>query len=245
MKETKRPAYSWIVYAAAAGFIAGMMVMAALFTIFPRTESWTRSEPASAPGSAASVPDRTASPVEDLRPSPKETPPAVSPPPIPSVATVTTAVPSMSADPVAVLKSRQLELPVKGAKRDDLRNMFDEERGGGRRHEAIDMLAARHTPVVAVEDGTIARLFLSDAGGITVYQFDPTSSFCYYYAHLQAYADGLKEGDRVKRGDVIGYVGTTGNAPKDTPHLHFAIFQLTDKKQWWQGTPIDPYNVLR
>jgi murein DD-endopeptidase MepM/ murein hydrolase activator NlpD len=248
MKDSKRPAYSWLVYAAAAGFIAGMVVMAALFTIFPSTESWTRAEPASAPGLTVPVPDRSASvpapeasPVEALRPSAKETPAAVSPPPIPS----TDTVPSMSADPVAMLKSRQLELPVKGAKRDDLRNMFDEERGGGRRHEAIDMLAARNTPVIAVEDGTIARLFLSDAGGITIYQFDPTSSFCYYYAHLQGYADGVKEGDRVKRGDVIGYVGTTGNAPKDTPHLHFAIFQLTDKKQWWQGTPVDPYKVLR
>ena len=67
----------------------------------------------------------------------------------------------------------------------------------------------------------------------------------YYYAHLESYAPGLKEGDRVKRGEVLGYVGTTGNAPKDTPHLHFAIFEMTDKKQWWQGTAIDPYKVLR
>ena len=107
------------------------------------------------------------------------------------------------------------------------------------------MLAPRHTPVVAVEDGTIARLFLSDAGGITVYQFDPTSTFCYYYAHLEGYADGLKEGDRVKRGEVIGYVGTTGNAPRNTPHLHFAIFELTPEKHWWEGTPVDPYLVFR
>ena len=97
----------------------------------------------------------------------------------------------------------------------------------------------------AVEDGKIARLFLSDAGGITIYQFDPMSTYCYYYAHLEKYANGLEEGSTVKRGQVIGYVGTTGNAPRDTPHLHFAIFKLGDDKKWWQGTPIDPYSVLK
>jgi murein DD-endopeptidase MepM/ murein hydrolase activator NlpD len=233
MKATTRPAYSWLVYAAAGGFVLGMVVMAALFTIFPMGPlefADTRTEAAS----------RTESPVAAVRPSAREVPAAVAPP-----AQTVAAVPAISSDPFETLRGRHLELPVQGAKREDLRDMFDEERGAGRKHEAIDMLAPRHTPVVAVEDGTIARLFFSDAGGITVYQFDPTSTFCYYYAHLQGYVEGLKEGDRVKRGDVIGYVGTTGNAPKDTPHLHFAIFQLTDKKQWWQGTPIDPYKVLR
>ena len=107
------------------------------------------------------------------------------------------------------------------------------------------MLAPRNTPVLAVEDGKIARLFLSAAGGITIYQFDPTSTYCYYYAHLERYANGLEEGDTVKRGEVLGYVGTTGNAPRDTPHLHFAIFKLGEEKKWWQGTPIDPYSVLK
>ncbi len=235
MKARTGPAYSWVVYAAAGGFAAGMVVMAALFTIFP---AGVRHVTSATPAAAASAPE--ASPVSAVRPSPKELPPPMSPPPPPAV-----AVPVMSANAVEVLRDRRLELPVQGARREDLRSMFDEQRGGSRRHEAIDMLAPRHTPVIAVEDGTIARLFISDAGGITVYQFDPTSTYCYYYAHLHAYADGLKEGDRIKRGDVLGYVGTTGNAPKDTPHLHFAIFQLTDKKQWWQGTPIDPYTVLR
>ena len=233
MKGSKRPAYAWLVYAAAGGFVLGMLVMAALFAIFPKGPlafADTRTEAAS----------RSESPVAAVRPSAREVPAAVAPP-----AQTVAAIPAMSADPLQVLRDRRLELPVQGAKRDDVRDTFDEQRGSARRHEAIDMLAPRHTPVVAVEDGTIARLFLSDAGGITVYQFDPTSTFCYYYAHLQGYVEGLKEGDRVKRGDVIGYVGTTGNAPKDTPHLHFAIFQLTDKKQWWQGTPIDPYKVLR
>ena len=99
--------------------------------------------------------------------------------------------------------------------------------------------------MLAVEDGTVAKLFLSDAGGITIYQTDPTQTFVYYYAHLERYAAGLEEGDSVKRGDVIGYVGTSGNAPRDTPHLHFAIFRMTEDKRWWQGTAIDPYSVLR
>jgi len=111
--------------------------------------------------------------------------------------------------------------------------------------EALDVLAPRNTPVLAVEDGTVARLFLSDAGGITIYQFDPTTTFVYYYAHLERYAEGLKEGASITRGQVIGYVGTTGNAPRDTPHLHFAIFQMTEEKKWWEGTVIDPYSVLK
>jgi len=148
-------------------------------------------------------------------------------------------------DALADLRSRALALPVKGVDSKELQDTFEDNRGDGRRHEAIDILASRNTPVIAVEDGTIARLFTSKAGGLTVYQFDPSSTYAYYYAHLERYASGLTDGDRVRRGQVLGYVGTSGNAPPDTPHLHFAIFKLTDKKQWWQGTPIDPFAVLR
>jgi len=152
---------------------------------------------------------------------------------------------AIEADPVPDLRSRHLELPVRGTLRMDLRDTFDQTRGSARSHEAIDILAPRNTPVVAVEGGTIAKLFESKAGGTTVYQFDPATTYAYYYAHLERYADGLAEGHQVQRGEVLGYVGTSGNAPKDTPHLHFAIFRLTDKKQWWQGTAIDPYAVLK
>ncbi len=143
------------------------------------------------------------------------------------------------------LEDRHLLIPVEGVQPGDLTRQFNDERGGSRRHEAIDIPAPRHTPVRAVEDGTIARLFYSKAGGITVYQFDPTSNFCYYYAHLERYAEGLREGEAVRRGQIIGYVGTSGNAPKTTPHLHFAIFRLTEARHWWEGTPIDPYDVFR
>ena len=154
------------------------------------------------------------------------------------------ATPTIGADLPAELRQRNLTLPVQGLEAGDLRDTFDEMRGGSRRHEALDILAPRHTPVLAVEDGKVAKLFLSDAGGMTLYQFDPTGMYAYYYAHLERYADGLKDGDRVERGQVIGYVGTTGNAPRDTPHLHFAIFRLTDEKRWWQGTAIDPYPIV-
>jgi murein DD-endopeptidase MepM/ murein hydrolase activator NlpD len=150
-----------------------------------------------------------------------------------------------AANPISDLRARRLTLPVQGLDRKDLRSSFEEERGGGRRHEAMDVLSPRNTPVLAVDDGTIAKLFTSKAGGLTVYQFDPDSVYAYYYAHLERYASGLEERRAVKRGDVIGYVGTSGNAPPDTPHLHFAIFKLTEAKQWWKGTAIDPFLVLR
>jgi murein DD-endopeptidase MepM/ murein hydrolase activator NlpD len=133
---------------------------------------------------------------------------------------------------------------VEGVKASDLVPSFEDARGS-RKHEALDILAPMGTPVRAVESGRIARLFNSKAGGITIYQFDAREQYCYYYAHLSRYAEGLRENDRVSRGQVIGYVGTTGNAPKDTPHLHFAIFRLNSEKRWWEGTPLDPYPILR
>jgi murein DD-endopeptidase MepM/ murein hydrolase activator NlpD len=148
-------------------------------------------------------------------------------------------------DSAHALGERDLQVPVQGVRADQLVDSFHDTRDGTRQHEAIDILAPRGTPVLAAENGTIARLFLSKAGGNTIYQFDPSREYCYYYAHLDRYAEGLKEGDHVSKGQTIGYVGTTGNAPKDTPHLHFAIFRLTPEKHWWEGTPLDPYDILR
>jgi murein DD-endopeptidase MepM/ murein hydrolase activator NlpD len=144
---------------------------------------------------------------------------------------------------IVALRGRDLKLPVDGVGREDLRNTFAESRGS-RTHEALDILAPRGTKVFAVEDGRIQKLFTSKAGGLTIYQFDPTQTFAYYYAHLDRYADGVQEGQTVKRGDVIGYVGSTGNASADAPHLHFAIFRLGPEKQWWKGEAINPYLVL-
>jgi murein DD-endopeptidase MepM/ murein hydrolase activator NlpD len=102
-------------------------------------------------------------------------------------------------------------------------------------------VAPRGTPVRAVDDGTVRKLFHSVPGGLTVYQFDPSESYCYYYAHLDRYAAGLEEGQALRKGDVVGYVGTTGNAPRETPHLHFTIFKLGPEKRWWEGVPLNPY----
>jgi murein DD-endopeptidase MepM/ murein hydrolase activator NlpD len=148
------------------------------------------------------------------------------------------------ADSIEDLRKKGLELPVAGMELDDVKDSFSEPRGA-RLHEAVDILAPRNTPVLAVEDGTIAKLFYSVPGGITIYQFDPTAIFAYYYAHLEKYAEHLKEGDQINKGQVIGYVGSSGNAPSNTPHLHFAIFRLTDEKHWWEGSPVDPYKVLK
>ena len=144
---------------------------------------------------------------------------------------------------IVALRGRDLKLPVDGVDREDLRNTFAEARGS-RTHEALDILSPRGTKVRAVEDGRIQKLFTSKAGGLTIYEFDPTETFAYYYAHLDRYEDGLRDGQMVKRGDVIGYVGSTGNASPNAPHLHFAIFRLGPEKKWWKGEPINPYLVF-
>ena len=144
---------------------------------------------------------------------------------------------------VVPLRERTLRMPVAGMKPSQILDTFNEARDG-RRHEATDILAPRGTAVLAVEDGTIRKLFHSKPGGLTIYEFDLSETYCYYYAHLAGYAPDLKEGMHVKAGQVIGYVGTTGNAPPNTPHLHFGITAIGRDKKWWGGTPINPYPIL-
>jgi len=154
------------------------------------------------------------------------------------------AQPKMSATTGST--SGSLRVPIDGTDIETWKGSFDERRGGGARgHEAVDILSPRNTPVHAVVSGTIAKIFESKAGGHTVYEFDADRRLCYYYAHLERYAPGLHDGQAVSQGDVIGYVGTSGNAPPNTPHLHFAVFQMNDEKQWWNGRPIDPYLVFK
>jgi murein DD-endopeptidase MepM/ murein hydrolase activator NlpD len=158
---------------------------------------------------------------------------------------VASAGPTIADPNAAALADRDLLIPVKGVSSDRLARSFHAARDTNREHEAIDILAPRNTPVLAVEDGRVAKLAESRAGGTSIYQFDPSGQYCYYYAHLQRYADGLREGTPVQRGQIIGFVGTSGNAPENTPHLHFAIFRLGPDRHWWEGAPIDPYDVLR
>ena len=143
-----------------------------------------------------------------------------------------------------MLSARHPIIPVEGVAAKALVDNYEQGRGA-RKHEAIDIMAARGTRVFAVDDGKLVKLFRSVPGGITAYQFDPAGRLAYYYAHLDRYADGLKEGMDLKRGDLIGYVGSTGNASADAPHLHFAVFVLGPEKQWWKGEPVNPFAALR
>lgn len=144
----------------------------------------------------------------------------------------------------AATSTSALLIPVQGARAAELSDTFTDARSEGRSHDAIDIMAARGTPVVAVADGHVEKLFTSERGGLTIYQFEPTGRYAYYYAHLDRYADGLAEQQPIRRGQVIGYVGFTGNASPDAPHLHFAIFQLGPERKWWEGTAINPYPLL-
>ncbi|HEX8615350.1 MAG TPA: M23 family metallopeptidase [Telluria sp.] len=138
----------------------------------------------------------------------------------------------------------KLMVPVEGIKLADLRDNFDQPRGADRHHEALDIMAPKGTKVLAVSDGKLVKLFNSKPGGLTVYQFDPSEKYAYYYAHLDRYADGVKEGMDLKRGDLVGYVGVTGNSDPNAPHLHFAVVELTAEKKWWKGTPINPFPLI-
>lgn len=138
-----------------------------------------------------------------------------------------------------------LLVPVEGVRADRLRDTFAEERGAGRPHDAIDIMAPRGTPVVAAADGTVEKLFFSrSGGGITAYVRSPDRRLIYYYAHLDGYAPGLSEGLAVRRGDPIGTVGSTGNADPAGPHLHFAIHEMGPGERWWQGRPVNPHPLL-
>ncbi len=151
--------------------------------------------------------------------------------------------PAPNPEPVPMLRGRKLEVPVEGIDAEDLRDTFLAARGRTRAHRAIDIMAPRHAPVRAIDDGVIVKLETSAAGGTTLYQLDASGNFCFYYAHLEAYAPGLLEGQRVERGQTIGFVGSSGNASR--PHLHFAIFRLPPDGRWWKGEPINPYAVFR
>jgi murein DD-endopeptidase MepM/ murein hydrolase activator NlpD len=146
---------------------------------------------------------------------------------------------------VQYLRSRRLLIPVAGVEADDLRNDFNAARGGGRRHNAIDILAPYGTPVLAADQGYVLRLSRNRAGGIVLYATDPEERIVYYYAHLAGYHDAMGPGKAIAKGDTIGYVGTSGNAPEDTPHLHFQIMRMRAGGRYWNGEPINPYPLLR
>lgn len=169
------------------------------------------------------------------------TPPAGATPP----AAVESDTPAVTAAPLPHLAPGQLLVPVQGIRPDQLVDTYTQARGQGRVHDAIDIAAPRGTPVLATGDGMVLKLFQSDRGGITLYELAPDRRTIYYYAHLDRYAPGMAEGRPLKRGDVLGYVGNTGNAGAGNYHLHFEVSTTADPKRYWAGTPQNPFPLLR
>lgn len=223
--------------ALAAALLAGCEREIRTVVVAPPGQAPAEQQGAATPGAqappVAAVP---AAPPPHAVPAPPNSPLAVVPyPPAPA------ATPG---DGPALLAARPLIVPVAGVPPAALMDNYEQDRGG-RKHEAIDIVAPRGTPVYAVDDGRLVKLFGSVPGGLTVYQFDPAGQLAYYYAHLDRYAQGLQEGATLRRGDLVGYVGTSGNASPDTPHLHFAVFRLGPQRLWWKGEPVNPYPALR
>jgi murein DD-endopeptidase MepM/ murein hydrolase activator NlpD len=243
MRLREHDALRQLAAAAGIGFVAGFCTLAMLVWYFGNFVGLRPQVSGIAAHAAMNRAGPAAPPLHPPEP-PAATPPDPtgtrgSMPPPPAVES------TIGAEPLALLRNRRLTIPVEGVERSALIRSYADARSGGRQHEAIDILAPRNTPVRAVEAGTIAKLFTSRYGGLTIYQFDPDQKFIYYYAHLERYAPDLKEGLEIRRGQVIGYVGTSGNAPPNTPHLHFAIFRAQEPPRWWEGMPLDPYDVLR
>ena len=211
--------YIFLAGALCGGLVVFLIVTRHVVPVVEHAPSTARAPPPVATAPPVSPPASTASvPARSERPSPP---------------------PQASAAPIGPLTS-----PVAGVDASQLSDTFAQSRAAGRPHEAIDIMAPRGTAVIAVADGKVAKLFTSKPGGLTVYQFDTTEKLAYYYAHLDRYAAGLAEGQVLKRGDLVGYVGSSGNADPAHPHLHFAIFELGPEKHWWEGRAINPYPLL-
>jgi len=184
-----------------------------------------------------------------VQPSPQTQPsPSVVAPPLaqPSSAPLETATPPVAIAPEApgFVGPLNLIIPVAGVRRDQLVDTFTASRAEGRVHDAIDIIAPANTPVLATADGTIVKLWQSERGGTTIYQLSADKKLIFYYAHLARYADGLIEGKQVRQGEVVAYVGDTGNAGPGNYHLHFSIAIVSDPKRYWEGTNINPYPLL-
>ncbi len=143
----------------------------------------------------------------------------------------------------ALLAEKALMVPVEGVTPEHVKDTYSARRTAGT-HRAIDILAPRGTPVLAADAGRVFRLRTNPNGGTTVYTIDRDEHFIYYYAHLERYREGLAEGMSLEAGDVIGYVGTTGNAPPNVPHLHFQIMKYR-RDRYWEGEPINPFAFLK
>ena len=172
---------------------------------------------------ACTIQQPTTEPIPEMAPAPAPAP-----------------APAITDDDIAYFEIHPLMVPVDGVEPKDLKDTFNEGRDGGRTHRATDILASRGTPVIAAISGEVARLSQNALGGVTAYLVDDDKRYVYYYAHMDHYSDELTQGLKVQAGTVIGYVGTSGNAPPDTPHLHFQAMRIkVGQHDWWNGTPVD------
>jgi peptidoglycan LD-endopeptidase LytH len=205
---------------------------------------WIQRVPATPP--AQTVPDSTARLPSAPVPPPEGAPPAPAVGSADRAATepAATTPATTSAGTVRSEAPLHLAMPLKDVDPNSLTDSFHDQRSG-HMHEALDIPAPKGAPVMAVAEGNVAKLFTSKQGGLTVYQFDNSQKYAFYYAHLDHYAPGLKEGMLLRPGDVLGYVGTTGDAPKNAPHLHFAVFELGQERNWWKGKALDPLPMLK
>ena len=171
--------------------------------------------------------------------------PAAAPAPVPTTSPpADSAAPGAAADAGALLLApRRLMVPVDGVRPADVPDSYRAARGT-RAHNAVDILAPRGTAVLSADDGRVYRLRSNRAGGLTVYAVDTEERFVYYYAHLDRYREGLAEGAALAKGDVLGYVGSTGNARPTEPHLHFQVMRMGPGGEWWSGQPLDPRPYL-
>jgi murein DD-endopeptidase MepM/ murein hydrolase activator NlpD len=230
----------------ALGFGAGMAVLAGLLWF----SGALRKPSAAAPRPVfAAAPRKAPAASEPLPP-----PPAITPPqqPVTPPQAITSPPKPVTPPPAEGQAERSAPeptvdhpiLPVQGVGAGQLTDNFNDRRDG-RRHDALDIIASRGTPVIAAVEGNVVKLFHSKLGGTTVYQFDDSRTYCYYYAHLDHYAPGLAEGTLLRQGQVLGFVGSTGNAKANAPHLHFEVHKLGPEKKWWKGEPLDPLTLLK
>lgn len=171
---------------------------------------------------------------------PTRSPPAEQAPAAAPIAPATQIEPAQAPAP-----SGALLIPVAGVTPTQLIDTFTTDRANGRVHNAIDIMAPRGTPILAAASGQVEKLHFSEGGGgISLYIRSPDRRWMHYYAHLDRYAPGLAEGQQVQRGALLGFVGSTGNASPEGPHLHFAVNSMAADDRWWQGTPVNPYPLL-
>ncbi len=204
----------------------------------------THSEPGGPKAERTQAPGPAHANTDEPKAPPSAVPKSPDTQPAPDTAPAADTASKVTDSDLDYLSAKNLLIPVAGVLPSQLHDTFNEGRSEGRQHQALDIAAPQGTPVLAATDGVLIKLFQSDKGGTTLYELDPSGRYVYYYAHLMRYAESIEEGKQLRRADVIGYVGDTGNAGAGNYHLHFAISKLASPRKWSGGEPINPYPFL-